>query len=416
MRKLLFTLLALCIIPVGVYAGCSTPGLTYGHILGGWLPWADFDTAQSNQHVFAYGIGGTTGMVNTANAGCSVIGYDQQICQYGNWAYIGNVAFGCPAQFDFGAYTACTTLTACPPATADAVVAYYIVPSEGTANHGLKWVVDSCGVDAGIGWDMDDSNGSGANPAMATLGVIGISAVTRDATNIYVTVNIPVPGGIYGENTGIIGSPTAKIAGFQVLYQQVGAAPTSGLASGWTAPADLDSRILFGGAGNGSDSAEITIPFAGTNDIYLTYVPVFANTTTCATLPCTTTAQVGTLYGNGFFLPYTGPNSAPITPTPVTITSFNGVYQDLQTIDLNWITASEMDAAGFFLYRSLDGLNWTQVNTQLIPAAGQGGSGANYAFTDNLPKQRTFQKWYYKVEELTTNGQRAATANTTVSR
>ena len=109
-------------------------------------------------------------------------------------------------------------------------------------------------------------------------------------------------------------------------------------------------------------------------------------------------------------------SSPAIDPTPVNFVSFIGHYADLQHVDLTWETSSEVDAAGFIVYRSLDNQNWIQANDQLIPAQGVGGAGAVYNFSDNLPKQRVYQRWYYKVEEIDSSGQRVAQANCEVSR
>ena len=64
-------------------------------------------------------------------------------------------------------------------------------------------------------------------------------------------------------------------------------------------------------------------------------------------------------------------------------------------------TASEVDNAGFNIYRSkrTDG-TYKKVNEKLIPAQGGGSLGASYSF-ENTPGKGTF---YYKLEDVDYNG------------
>jgi hypothetical protein len=66
-------------------------------------------------------------------------------------------------------------------------------------------------------------------------------------------------------------------------------------------------------------------------------------------------------------------------------------------VALAWETGTEVDNAGFNLYRALtqDG-PWTQINGALIPAQGDPVSGASYSFTD-VPDYGTF---YYQLEDV----------------
>jgi hypothetical protein len=63
------------------------------------------------------------------------------------------------------------------------------------------------------------------------------------------------------------------------------------------------------------------------------------------------------------------------------------------------MTASEIDNAGFNLYRaeSKDG-EYVKINSALIPAEGNGTSGATYQYIDKDVKNRT--AYYYKLEDI----------------
>ena len=69
---------------------------------------------------------------------------------------------------------------------------------------------------------------------------------------------------------------------------------------------------------------------------------------------------------------YSPPTPAYCCTTPVTIKSFTGKYMNLEHIALTWVTASETNAHGFYLYRSLDDSSWTKINSSDHPGQGQG--------------------------------------------
>jgi len=73
------------------------------------------------------------------------------------------------------------------------------------------------------------------------------------------------------------------------------------------------------------------------------------------------------------------------------------------TVIVEWSTASELDTAGFNLYRSdsPDG-SFTRLNEHLIPASPDPLVGGSYAFTDtNVVAGRTY---YYQLEDVETGG------------
>ena len=88
-------------------------------------------------------------------------------------------------------------------------------------------------------------------------------------------------------------------------------------------------------------------------------------------------------------------------PTAVSLASFKAKVNGDGSVTIVWETASEVDNAGFNVYRSKrsDG-TYKKVNGKLIPAQGNGAVGASYSFEDT-PGRGAF---YYKLEDVDYNG------------
>ncbi len=88
--------------------------------------------------------------------------------------------------------------------------------------------------------------------------------------------------------------------------------------------------------------------------------------------------------------------------TLITLSSF-AAKPGNKSVTLNWTTESELDNAGFNLYRSeSENGQYTKINTSLISAKGSSTEGASYGFVDNDVKNgRTY---YYKLEDIDLNG------------
>ena len=210
--------------------------------------------------------------------------------------------------------------------------------------------------------------------------------------------------GIYGPSyyAGLYGDDVPMISGYRIYVTHSPlCCPSSGSVAGWTA---TDTYIPYAGD---LSLGSFTYTWPNSDQFFISYIPIFNNRAGTDIV----TLEANGMAPTGFVAPFGGHD-----PTPVTFESFTAHYADLQTVALEWVTASENDAMGFNLYRSLDALNWTKVNPTLIQAMGQGGGGAAYAYTDNLPRQRTYQAWRYKVEELNNGGQRTTEAATEVAR
>ncbi|MCX5885574.1 MAG: hypothetical protein NT096_06665 [Proteobacteria bacterium] len=89
-------------------------------------------------------------------------------------------------------------------------------------------------------------------------------------------------------------------------------------------------------------------------------------------------------------------------PTLIKLTSFTATASNRKVI-LSWTTESEIDNAGFNLYRaeSKDG-EYVKINPALIPAQGSATQGATYEFVDENVRLR--ETYWYKLEDIDLNG------------
>jgi hypothetical protein len=89
-------------------------------------------------------------------------------------------------------------------------------------------------------------------------------------------------------------------------------------------------------------------------------------------------------------------------PTLITLASFVAEPRS-HAIILTWSTVSEIDTAGFNLYRSTsESEEYIKLNQSLIPAQGSPTQGASYEFIDNDVKNR--KTYFYKLEDIDLNG------------
>jgi len=120
-------------------------------------------------------------------------------------------------------------------------------------------------------------------------------------------------------------------------------------------------------------------------------------TTTTSVLPTTTTTSV---------LPTTTtvpPTTTTTVPTTlIELSTFNAIPGN-KKVTLEWVTETEIDNAGFNIYRAeeADG-EYVQINEDLIPANGSSMEGASYLFIDNKVKNR--KAYYYKLEDMDLSG------------
>jgi hypothetical protein len=87
-------------------------------------------------------------------------------------------------------------------------------------------------------------------------------------------------------------------------------------------------------------------------------------------------------------------------PTVISLAAFTAT-PGATAITLNWTTGSEVDNAGFNVWRSAspDG-GFVKVNDQIIPTKAVFPGGASYAWND--PNAGSGQTWFYKLEDIDT--------------
>lgn len=89
------------------------------------------------------------------------------------------------------------------------------------------------------------------------------------------------------------------------------------------------------------------------------------------------------------------------SPSVITLAYFDAEAGDDGTVTLSWETATEIDNAGFNIYRSKHrNGTYTKINNALITAKGDATSGTTYSFADT-PRRGTY---YYRLEDIDTNG------------
>jgi hypothetical protein len=82
----------------------------------------------------------------------------------------------------------------------------------------------------------------------------------------------------------------------------------------------------------------------------------------------------------------------------VTLESFTVIASGPHVL-LQWVTSSEINSAGFNLYRAVDETGArTRVNAERI-AAGGGASGASYSYTDLPPAEGPYVYWLEEVDD-----------------
>jgi hypothetical protein len=147
-------------------------------------------------------------------------------------------------------------------------------------------------------------------------------------------------------------------------------------------PADISLNDL-----DGDGYLDVVLAGMGENQIIWYENKIIYNTTT-TTMPATTTIPVSTT------------TTAP--PTIIKLSSFAAIPKSDRII-LEWSTESEIDNAGFNLYRSeTENGQYTKTNASLIPAKGTSTQGAAYSFTDSGVQNR--KTYFYKLEDIDLSG------------
>lgn len=111
-------------------------------------------------------------------------------------------------------------------------------------------------------------------------------------------------------------------------------------------------------------------------------------------------AQPGTLQTNAsqpFYSPFAfGSKSSAVNPLPVELLDFSGRY-DVNNVELNWKTASEINNDYFTVQRSSDGENFIPIG--LVKGAGNSNSALSYNFKDSQFLILNSQIFYYRLKQ-----------------
>lgn len=87
------------------------------------------------------------------------------------------------------------------------------------------------------------------------------------------------------------------------------------------------------------------------------------------------------------------------TPLPIELTDFTAIVSENQKVDLNWVTASEIDNASFAVQRSATGTEWESIG--IIEGAGNSSTLLRYHFEDAQPLRGIS---YYRIRQTDYNG------------
>ncbi len=110
----------------------------------------------------------------------------------------------------------------------------------------------------------------------------------------------------------------------------------------------------------------------------------------------------GTYYGSQYDLSTPGYRRG--KPLPVELSQFSAKFVKDEVV-INWITETELDNAGFNIYRSTSPTkNFQRINTKLIQGAGTTGERNTYQFIDKTAKPDV--AYYYRIEDVDFSGTR----------
>jgi hypothetical protein len=148
-------------------------------------------------------------------------------------------------------------------------------------------------------------------------------------------------------------------------------------------PGDISLNDL-----DGDGDLDVSVTSLGLNELVWYENKINDITTTTTTVPATTT------------IPATTTTTA--VPTLINLSYFDA-DRFWRRIIVTWQTESEVDSAGFNLYRAAteDG-EYVQINSSLIPAQGTSTQGAFYEFVDKDVQNR--KTYYYKLEDIDMSG------------
>ncbi len=197
----------------------------------------------------------------------------------------------------------------------------------------------------------------------------------------------------YSDMTGIVSrSVTTKIGNWTVVYDS-GATDTPWGAISWTSDEPAGTSVIVKvrcskdqSLWSDWETADNGVPLTATPDGQYLQIETVLQILSGVTSPILYDLTVKTKKES----------------TAIGLKSFKARTGSRGKVILTWETSSEVDNAGFNLYRAerMDG-HYTRINDALIAAGGNAVSGARYKFVDN-PGEGTF---YFTLEDIDYNGQ-----------
>jgi Secretion system C-terminal sorting domain len=309
-------------------------------------------------------------------------------------------------------------------------IVYYPDLANSTLYLGIVGKLDASS-NNGIGvWLRVTGSGAPASaPAGTSLGVQSSSnqhyittAGNNSSSNINFKADFPVTFEFAfnpGSGSSAVYFNAAKWNGSSIVFNYQGSCDQSGTSAtnsngngtvftlnsvafafnnGGGADQGLEMAIPFGQLGSSvtsADSIEV-FAFVVSNDAYFSDVTVPGDITT------------GNPGYNPTFgtTPAGGPFSSPDVPLPVEMSSYAAVYST-QGITLSWKTQTEINNAGFNIYRKAStDASYTMIagyqSNPSLRGMGTSTSGQSYSFTDS--KVTDGATYDYKIEDVTTTG------------
>ena len=231
-------------------------------------------------------------------------------------------------------------------------------------------------------------NGSGTNENLNVINCTftGNTLVGTGATG----------GAIYSQKTG----GTAFNVTNCILWGNTNTNEITGVANFKAPTVSYTDTDQTGYAGSNGNINQAPL-FVGSGDYHLQATPTASpciDTGTSSGAPSDDLAGKVRPEGLGFDMgAYETYNPA----TVIELSSFTATPSNGKVI-LKWSTASEIDNAGFNIYRAGADGEYVKINAEIIPAQGTSASGAAYQFVDNGVQNR--QTYSYKLEDVDLSG------------
>jgi len=194
-------------------------------------------------------------------------------------------------------------------------------------------------------------------------------------------------------------SPTA-IKGYMAFHNNYRNGSTNLFPAVYVGPVEEESPVGCGGVYDirGSEYTPVTtgnlrtIPFGK----YYGSLPGYTGTYDWSAF-----TNAGCMYAFGDLTCGTGANFF----VPVELVSFSArYYSDSKTVNLKWMTATELNNLGFWVERSVDGDRWETLD-EFVPGSGTSNVPLSYTFTDRLDERMTqHPKIAYRLRQVDRDG------------